>query len=69
MADGFWHNLRLLDTEALLQGRLEAPPGTLTVQAGRIVAVAFGARTGSRSTPQIRTTSSIRSSSIWRSKR
>jgi imidazolonepropionase len=39
VADGFWHNLRLLDTEALLQGRLEAPPGTLTVQAGRIVAV------------------------------
>ena len=36
-ADGLWHNLRLLDTDALLRGELAAPAGVIAVQGGRIV--------------------------------
>ena len=36
-ADGLWHNLRLLDTDALLRGELAAPAGVIAVQSGHIV--------------------------------
>ena len=35
-ADGLWHNLRLLDTDALLRGELHAAPGVIAVLDGRV---------------------------------
>ena len=35
-ADGLWHDLRLLDMQALLAGELRTTPGVIAVQGGRI---------------------------------
>ena len=35
-ADGLWHDLRLLDMQALLAGELRTSPGVIAVQGGRI---------------------------------
>ncbi|MDO5624476.1 MAG: imidazolonepropionase [Pseudomonadota bacterium] len=36
-ADGLWHNLRLLDADALLRGELHAPPAVVAVQEGQVI--------------------------------
>ena len=35
-ADGLWHDLRLLDMQALLAGELRTSPGVIAVQGGRV---------------------------------